>query len=189
MRGTCSPGFIVRAEFDRSRSSPTPFSTVATESMVPVSHILWSHLWLGHRDRRVRPRPRVRARLGEAAARPGPADRAAPVAPDERAVAAARRGPLGPARVHRGVREPGARAPLDDVHDPALQQPQDRRLRAGPARLPGRDVASAGSSATRTTRRSASAGTCATRCRPALMVANERIHQTNASLLLIAKEV
>ena len=26
-------------------------------------------------------------------------------------------------------------------------------------------------------------------CRPALMVANERIHQTNAGLLLIAKDV
>ena len=30
-----------------SRSSPAPFSTVGTESMVPISHILWSHLWLG----------------------------------------------------------------------------------------------------------------------------------------------
>ena len=26
---------------------PVPFSTVGTESMVPISHILWSHLWLG----------------------------------------------------------------------------------------------------------------------------------------------
>lgn len=47
MRGTCSPGYIVRAEFDPAQVLPTPFSTVATESMVPVSHILWSHIWLG----------------------------------------------------------------------------------------------------------------------------------------------
>ena len=56
----------------RSRAEqvlPTPFSAVAAESMVPVSHILWSHLWLGHRDRRVRPRPRLRPRRGQADAR------------------------------------------------------------------------------------------------------------------------
>jgi acyl-CoA dehydrogenase len=47
MRGTCSPGFIVRAEFSEDQVLPTPFSTVATESMVPISHVLWSHLWLG----------------------------------------------------------------------------------------------------------------------------------------------
>ena len=47
MRGTCSPGYIVRAEFDQAQVLATPFSTVATESMVPVSHILWSHIWLG----------------------------------------------------------------------------------------------------------------------------------------------
>ena len=47
MRGTCSPGFVVRAEFPAEQVLATPFSRVATESMVPVSHILWSHLWLG----------------------------------------------------------------------------------------------------------------------------------------------
>ena len=49
------------------------------QSMVPVSHILWSHLWLGHRDRRVRSRARLRPRGGQAQARePLPAG-AAPV--------------------------------------------------------------------------------------------------------------
>ena len=47
MRGTCSPGFTVKAEFLIDQILPTPFSTVATESMVPVTHVLWSHLWLG----------------------------------------------------------------------------------------------------------------------------------------------
>lgn len=47
MRGTCSPGYTIRAEFPAEQILPTPFSTVATESMVPISHILWSHLWLG----------------------------------------------------------------------------------------------------------------------------------------------
>jgi acyl-CoA dehydrogenase len=47
MRGTCSPGYVVRADFPMEQVLPTPFSTVGTESMVPISHILWSHLWLG----------------------------------------------------------------------------------------------------------------------------------------------
>jgi acyl-CoA dehydrogenase len=47
MRGTCSPGFTVRAEFPTDQIMPTPFSTIAPESMVPVTHALWAHLWLG----------------------------------------------------------------------------------------------------------------------------------------------
>ena len=47
MRGTCSPGYIVRATFPAEQVLPTPFPRVATESMVPISHLLWSHLWLG----------------------------------------------------------------------------------------------------------------------------------------------
>jgi acyl-CoA dehydrogenase len=47
MRGTCSPGYVVRAEFDADQVLPTPFPAVATESMVPISHLLWSHIWLG----------------------------------------------------------------------------------------------------------------------------------------------
>jgi acyl-CoA dehydrogenase len=47
MRGTCSPGYIVRAEFDTDQVMPESLSRVLTESMVPISHLLWSHLWLG----------------------------------------------------------------------------------------------------------------------------------------------
>jgi len=47
MRGTCSPGSVVRARFGAEQVLGTPFARVAAESMVPLSHILWSHLWLG----------------------------------------------------------------------------------------------------------------------------------------------
>ena len=47
MRGTCSPGFEVSATFAPEQVVSTPFSKAMPESMVPVSHILWSHLWLG----------------------------------------------------------------------------------------------------------------------------------------------
>jgi acyl-CoA dehydrogenase len=47
MRGTCSPGYVVGATISPDQALPVPFSVVGPESMVPVSHILWSHLWLG----------------------------------------------------------------------------------------------------------------------------------------------
>jgi acyl-CoA dehydrogenase len=47
MRGTCSPGFVATARFTPDQVLPVPFSTIAAETMTPVSHILWSHVWLG----------------------------------------------------------------------------------------------------------------------------------------------
>jgi len=47
MRGTCSPGYVVRGTLTAEQQLPAPFAQVATESMVPISHILWSHVWLG----------------------------------------------------------------------------------------------------------------------------------------------
>ncbi len=47
MRGTCSPGYVVSATLPPEQVLSTPFAQVAAQSMVPVSHILWSHLWLG----------------------------------------------------------------------------------------------------------------------------------------------
>jgi acyl-CoA dehydrogenase len=47
MRGTCSPGFVVRAKFAPGQVLAAPFSTVMNESIVPLSHILWSFVWLG----------------------------------------------------------------------------------------------------------------------------------------------
>jgi len=47
MRGTCSPGFVVRARFAGEQVLAAPFATVMNESIVPLSHILWSFVWLG----------------------------------------------------------------------------------------------------------------------------------------------
>jgi acyl-CoA dehydrogenase len=47
MRGTCSPGFVVSAQFPAEQVLEAPFSQVMNESFVPVSHILWSHVWVG----------------------------------------------------------------------------------------------------------------------------------------------
>jgi acyl-CoA dehydrogenase len=47
MRGTCSPGYVASAEFDPAQILAAPFSQISSESMTPASHILWSHVWLG----------------------------------------------------------------------------------------------------------------------------------------------
>ena len=47
MRGTCSPGFLVRATCRPDQILPVPFATISAETMVPYSHILWAHVWLG----------------------------------------------------------------------------------------------------------------------------------------------
>ncbi|MEA2126925.1 MAG: acyl-CoA dehydrogenase [Solirubrobacteraceae bacterium] len=45
MRGTCSPGFVVSATVPEGQA--LPFADLGPQSMVPVSHVLWSQLWLG----------------------------------------------------------------------------------------------------------------------------------------------
>jgi len=47
MRGTCSPGFAVRAACLPDQVLPVPFATISAETMVPYSHLLWAHVWLG----------------------------------------------------------------------------------------------------------------------------------------------
>lgn len=47
MRGTCSPGAVVKADFPAEQVLPTPFALVSAVSMTPVTHILWAHTWLG----------------------------------------------------------------------------------------------------------------------------------------------
>lgn len=47
LRGTCSSGFTIVAEGDAADVVPVPFGDIAAETMLPVSHILWSFVWLG----------------------------------------------------------------------------------------------------------------------------------------------
>ncbi len=188
MRGTCSPGYVVRAEFDADQVLPTPFPTVATESMVPISHILWSHIWLGiATDAFDRARAFVRA--------------SAKQRPDQVPPTALRLSHLMSelsllrAEVHSALRE------FTEASD-----------------SPGRERLSMMSTILRFNNLKIAASEQAPRvCQGAmsvcgivgykndtpfsigrhlrdtmsasLMVANERIHQTNATLLLIAKDV
>ena len=47
MRGTCSHGFTLTARFPAEAVVPDAFARIATDTMVPVSHLLWASVWLG----------------------------------------------------------------------------------------------------------------------------------------------
>ncbi len=47
MRGTCSDGFDVRVEAGAEQLLPTSFGEIASVTMLPVSHLVWSGVWLG----------------------------------------------------------------------------------------------------------------------------------------------
>jgi acyl-CoA dehydrogenase len=46
-RGTASHGLVDTANVPLDAIVPTPYATIAEETMVPVSHLLWASVWLG----------------------------------------------------------------------------------------------------------------------------------------------
>jgi acyl-CoA dehydrogenase len=188
MRGTCSPGFVVRAAFPAEQVMGTPFSQVARESMVPVSHILWSHLWLGiATDAFDRARAFVRAAAKQ---KPGETPPAATRlshlmselsllrAEVDSALRAFVEASEDPERAHLGTMAAALR--FNNLKIAASEQaPVVCQGALGVCGIMGFKNDSP-FSVGRHLRDTMSA---------CLMIANERIHQTNAGLLLIAKEV
>jgi len=188
MRGTCSPGFIVRAEFLPEQVLPTPFPRVSAESMVPVSHILWSHIWLGiATDAFDRARAFVRAAAKRSQGEVPPAAQRLSHVMSELS--------LLRAEVRSGLR--------DFVE--ASEEPGRERLSTMAAAVRFNNLKIAASEQAPLVCQGA-LGVCGIMgfkndtpystgrhlrdsMSACLMVANERIHQTNASLLLIAKDV
>src|SRR6202035_505943 len=187
MRGTCSPGNVVRAELPYEQVLPTQSARVMHESMVPISHILWSHLWLGiATDAFARARAFVRAAAKRKPGEPLPVAIRLSQLMSELS--------LLRAEVSSGLREfveasAGDRARLSEMATilrfnnlkiaSSEQAPRVCQGALGVCGIVGfkNDTPF---SVGRHLRDTMSA---------CLMVANERIHQTNASLLLIAKEV
>jgi acyl-CoA dehydrogenase len=187
MRGTCSPGYIVRAEFPVEQILPAPLSTVLTESMVPISHLLWSHLWLGiATDAFDRARAFVKA--------------SAKGRPDQLPPTAVR---LSQLMSELSLLRAEVRGGLRDFVDADASDRESLSTMASILRFNNLKIAASEQaprvcqgamtvcgivgfkndtpfSVGRHLRDTMSAS---------LMVANDRIHQTNASLLLIAKDV
>jgi acyl-CoA dehydrogenase len=188
MRGTCSPGYIVRADISSEQILPTPFPQVSVETMVPVSHILWSHLWLGiATDAFDRARAFVRAAAKQ---KPGELPPAA-----QRLSHVMSELSLLRAEVGSALRE----------FEEASEEPGRERLSTMATVLRFNNLKIAASEQAPRVCQGA-LGVCGIMgfkndtpysvgrhlrdtMSACLMVANERIHHTNASLLLIAKEV
>ncbi len=68
MRGTCSPGAVIKTSGQAWQVLTVPFGEIAPRTMVPYSHLLWGGLWLGMATEAVR---RTRA-LARAKARKTP---------------------------------------------------------------------------------------------------------------------
>ena len=47
MRGTCSTGFIVRAEGEADQVLPEPYERIHNQTMAPYAHLFWSSAWCG----------------------------------------------------------------------------------------------------------------------------------------------
>lgn len=46
-RGTCSSGFIIKAQGKTEQILPAPFSDILAQSMHPTAHMTWGSLWYG----------------------------------------------------------------------------------------------------------------------------------------------
>jgi acyl-CoA dehydrogenase len=186
MRGTCSPGYVVRAEVATEAAVPAPFATIATETMVPVSHLLWAHVWLGiATDAFDRARAFIRAAARRAPGEPVPA-----------AVKLS----------HVMTQLAMLRSEVYSARDEFLAADADReRLSTMAFALHFNNLKLAASEQAPRVCQGAM-GVCGIvgfkndtpfsigrhlrdSMSASLMVANERLHQTNAGLLLIAKEV
>jgi acyl-CoA dehydrogenase len=186
MRGTCSPGYVVSASFAWEQVVEQPFSEIAAQSMVPVSHILWSHLWLGiATDAFDRSRAFVRA---IAKRTPG----VTPPAAHKLSIV------MGELQLLRGEVKAGLGDYVEHFDDPDWLMTMAAALRFNNLKIAASEQVSRicqGAMAVsgivgykndtpfavgRHLRDSMSA---------CLMIANDRIHATNAGLLLIAKDV
>lgn len=47
MRGTCSNGYLVKAEGELEAILPLPYADISARTMLPFAHLTWSSLWLG----------------------------------------------------------------------------------------------------------------------------------------------
>jgi len=47
MRGTCSNGYMLRAQGDATQVLPEPYERIHSQTMVPSAHLFWSAAWSG----------------------------------------------------------------------------------------------------------------------------------------------
>ena len=75
-RGTCSPGFQLKADTDARNVLPVDYATISAHTMLPASHTLWASVWLGIADAAVN-KARVQIRADAKRNSGAPTDRTA----------------------------------------------------------------------------------------------------------------
>jgi acyl-CoA dehydrogenase len=188
MRGTCSPGFKIRATLSPDQVLPVPFAQIAVETMVPFSHLLWAHVWLGIATAAYdRARAFVRAQASSPGSPPPLGPRLSAVATELQAMRA---------EIQSATDEYSAM--IEGGADPDGLQTVGYAIRINTLKI------SASERAPRVC--TAALGICGMAgykndtpfsvgrhlrdaLSAALMIANDRIHATNAGLLLIHKGV
>lgn len=186
MRGTCSPGYLVSAALGADQVVNQPFSQIAAQSMVPVSHVLWSHLWLGiAADAFDRSHAFVRA--------------AAKRTPGVIPPAAARLSSLmGDLQLLRGEVKAGLADYEERFEDPEWLMSIPAALRFNNLKIAASEqvsrvcygaMAVCGIAGFKNDTPYAVGRHLRDSMSACLMIANDRIHATNASLLLVAKDV
>ena len=186
MRGTCSPGYTVTATFGDDQVVAQPFSEIAAQSMVPVSHVLWSHLWLGiATDAFERSRAFVRA---AAKRTPGVTPPAATKLSHV----------MGDLQLLRGEVKAGLADYVEHFDDPEWLMTMVAALRFNNLKIAASEQVSricqgamsvSGIVGFKNDTPFAVGRHLRDSMSACLMIANDRIHATNAGLLLVAKDV
>jgi acyl-CoA dehydrogenase len=188
MRGTCSPGFTVRGTVGADQVLPGVFAHVCAHSMVPISHILWSHVWLGIATDAF-DRARAFARAGAARAKdPGPTAAALKLSRLSCALSPLR------AETHAGLRDFEA---LDRDGGEALAT-MASAVRFNQLKVTTSDLAPVvcrealgvcGMAGFKNDSPFSLGRHIRDALSGSLMISNERLHEVDADLLLVAKEV
>jgi acyl-CoA dehydrogenase len=185
MRGTCSLGFLLRSEAPLEQLLPDSFAQIAAMTMHPVSHILWSSVWLGIASSAVSiARKYVR---GEARKKPG-------VTPPSalRAAELVNQLHVMRATLRDATQEYGQRFDDADALDGLAFQIRMNNLKIAVSEQVAPIVAKALSICGIGGYRNDSPYALGQKLRDAygagLMILNDRLYGTNATLLLVSKE-
>jgi acyl-CoA dehydrogenase len=192
MRGTCSSGFELAGEVALDQVVPEAFSTIAAETMVPYAHILWSYCWLGiATDAVARARAFERAQVrGAGGAAPGARPGARPGAKrisQLSAQLATMRATINSARdEYESICDVPEREALSLLGYALRINTLKVTASEAVARICGEALEACGIAGYRNDTKFSVGRHLRDALSAPLMVANDRIHLTNAELLLLA---
>lgn len=184
MRGTCSPGFTIAAQFSAEQVVPAPYTRIGAETMVPASHLLWSHVWTGIATEAF-DRARKSVKAGAVPAGSGRGQRLSELHGELAAVRAQVAEAME--RWLREAAEPG-RPALSTMSATLRHNALKTSVSAAVARITSGALEVCGIAGYRNDSPFSVGRLLRDSLSASLMVSNDRLHETNASLLMVVKE-